>query len=392
MRTPDDLAFRARNWVWYSVVRNAKGENKWLYAPAKLPPRWMGCSNEALDARFLGEGGRRRHFERIQWTAASPAAVALINGKKLLQIVDDYGRPDALSPGPYATATSWFQSKLWEYLSSKNFRPSDYSQHIQAQVAARDWLRLSAPEASLFRRFLGNDEAAVEPGVSTAYSAMLHKLVNEATPDAISVLIALFREAIHAVLLEEAIAIKKALGVAATWMCLVHAIPKTVERLLSQLIEDRVLADLWISESDWKSIAGVQPRMKTNTRDRMRDFQEFVSWYTSHPRSGVGTRYGSLPIVPRSARLDWVTANRVQLESQKAEIDRLEYIHFHLSDSWMPNSAEDAAVALESARSIASQISPPQEQLSRRFYESQPRFEITGLPKAYASKAIGRKL
>lgn len=262
MRPADDLGFRARNWFWYWRVRELSG-----------------LSNEKLDRQAFGDVGRKRHFERIQHTACSPDEIALVQGKTLLEIVDQWSLTGHDACGSFAPATEAFRSPLWEFLTRQDFRPQAYTDYIQQAIAARGWHRIHARDLGLYLAFLGEDEPAIGPSDSVAYSAMLHKLVNEATPDALALLIALFREAMHAVALQEALLIKSAISVTTSWMGHVLHLPQQLTDLLTTLVQDRVLANVWLSEADWRELSGTARRSGKTSRDRLKDFRAWVKWY-----------------------------------------------------------------------------------------------------------------
>ncbi|HRP71751.1 MAG TPA: hypothetical protein PK743_03825 [Luteimonas sp.] len=364
MRPADDLAIRARNWFWYWRVRNISG-----------------LSNDQLDRKCFGDVARKRHFERLQQTAASPDEFALINGQTLLEIVDHWDAPDG-EDGPYASATKAFQSQAWTYLSTRDLAPNVYSDFVQKYVQEKGWIRARANELPLYITFLGQSEPAIQPGVSTAYSAMLHKLVNEATPEEFAVLIALFREAIHGVLLEQAIAIKSALTSCLSLMCRRYSMPDEFMRLLWILVDDRVFSNRWLTEADWRQHAGTHRKNKLSSRERMKEFRAWVNWYVNSARAIHQAGYGSFPIVPTSPRIDWLLSNRDLLMTAQKEILRLRNEHWMLEDSSSALSRSYAEDAQIEANRILKQHTPPDVE-SARFYVSCPPVEMGNLPRPY---------
>jgi len=316
MKPPLDLAYRARNWFWYWRVRQISG-----------------LSNDRLDAKCFGDSNRRRSFDRLQETASSPDTVPVVDGKKLLQVVDDWrdvGRGSAIA---YRQATRDFRSELWDILGSRDYGPAEYTTLINTYAANRGWTRIANSDTALYRAMLGRDEPAVEEGVSTAYSAMLHKIANDATPQSIAVLAALYRETVHQGSLDLAISVQHALRAAVPWMCDRLGMDAHTSMLIQKLIKDRVIANRWITEEDWKKTLPASPSPDRSTRSRAKDFQAYVDWYVH--RSGDLNReeFGRHPIVPRSERLDWVSEQRDVLSEALKEAERSRVDALTLSES-----------------------------------------------------------
>lgn len=305
MRTADDLAYRARNWLWYWRVRQVSG-----------------LSNQQLDEKAFGDVERKRHFERIQHTASSPDRVALLGGRTLLEAVDQWTLPKSDAAQPFAEATAAFRSRLWEFLARRDIAPAEYTRFIEDVVAARGWHRAQAQDLGLYREFLGDMEPAIGPPGGTAYSAMLHRLVNDAKPESLAVLIALFREALYGVRLEEALLIKSAVTTAVGWMCHQLRLPESLERLLDRLVDDRILANVWITEADWRAHTGRRAGLAKNSRDRLAEFRAWVEWYVERRRPRFEPAYCLSPIVPSAPRVDWLEANRGLLEQAYRDIMR----------------------------------------------------------------------
>lgn len=365
MRPTQDLAYRARNWFWYWRVRQISG-----------------LTNEELDKKCFGAHGRRQHFERIEASASDPDEMPLVDGKTLLALVDAWDRPADARPGPYAGASGGFRSKLWFFLATRDLPPAVYTDFIQQYAAERGWMRAHDRDYPLYAMFLGADEPAIENGVETAYSAMLHKLVNEATPDTTAVLVALFREAMHQVELEKAVAIRKALTASIVWMGELLEIPRNVTQLIKQLASDRVLSNRWITEADWRKQTNTPVKPKLATRARIREFNAWVRWYTKRPLEFEGNGYGRFPLVPRSARTDWLEEHRDFLDEVRREVGAMRHTNWKLRDSQVPENQALAEQARIHAAGLLSHICPP-DAAPERFYATRPSLEMGGLPPAF---------
>jgi len=363
MRPTEDLVYRARNWFWYWRVREISG-----------------LSNDRLDSKCFSKQGRKRHFERMQSSASAPDKFALVEGKTLLTLVDRWDTPDDGGPGPFVCATKDFNSRFWDFLAGRNLDLSVYSDYIHRFAHSRGWIRAKAGDYGLYRTFLGEEEPAIEPGVSTAYSAMLHKLVNEATPDTSAVLLALFREAIHRVDLEQAIAIRTALSASIASMGHRHNIPSSVTRLISQLVDDRVLSNRCVTELHWRSETNTPVKSGIGSRARVREFQAWVQWYTGRPPGFDSTGYGLFPLVPRSVRTDWLESNRNFLSEVRMEADALKHDHLRFRDSIVPEYRRLSEEARIRAKALLSHVAPPEVEPVRFYGNARPALEMENLP------------
>lgn len=366
MRFSDDLAFRLRNWFWYWQVRAISG-----------------LADDGLDLKCFGESdNRRRHFERIRASASSPDRVAVVGGLTLLDAVDGWDRPVDGGPGPYAEAKKAFESRFWEFLATRDLEPSEYSAFIQKSAKERGWVRASTGDSALYSTFLGSDEPAIEQGIGTAYSAMLHKLVEDATPDTAAVLVALFREAMHRVDLDQAMAIKLALTTAVIMMCRRARIDGPTAHVIWQLNDDRVLANRWITEAQWREHTQTPVKPNISTRQRIKEFQSWVWWYIARPLSFHTTGYGLFPIVPGSERTAWLEENRSALEAAYVDVSHLRRQYLLTKDASDPAiQCQAEEMKAEADQLVGAFPTPPGESI--RFYTSRPNLEMGDLPAAY---------
>lgn len=370
MRPTQDLAFRARNWFWYWMVRKISG-----------------LSNAGLDGKCFGSHGRRRHFERLEASASNPDQMPLVNGMTLLELVDAWDRPEDGGRGPFARATDAFRSNLWSFLATRDQPPAVYTDFIQQYAEARGWLRISYRDYALYSMFLGTEEPAIEHGVETAYSAMLHKIVSESSPDAVAVLIALFREALNNVQLENAIAIQKVVRRSIALMGEELGIPAQVTKLIMKLTSDRVLSNRWITEDDWRSLTNTPVTPKLDTRGRIGEFKAWVTWYTNKSKVVNGDIYGGFPLVPRSLRTDWLEEHRDFLEHVLTEVYALQHTHQMFRDSLVPENKAMAEQAQFHAKGLLAHINPPDVE-PETFYSARPNYEMDGLPSPFRPHGV----
>lgn len=362
MRPFSDLAERARTWVWLGVVRHLSS----------------GLVDDRLDELFIPalkvSGERRRHFSRITATGCAPDDRAILDGKTLLTLVDAFEAPDGVRP--FAAAKVIFQSPLWTFLSSQGLDADVFTVHIQQAAHLADWHRIPVQDLGLYRRVLGEATGCAQPVGSTAYSAMLHKLANERSVEALATLAALFLEALHGGLLEEAMQIRRALRITVTLVSQRYELPELVSSLLGKLIDDRILGNTWIGMADWPDAASLA--RKRSTHQRAKDWQAFVAWYLSSAGNTRRARFGALPLVPGSARIDWLESNRAFLEAGMK--------HYHAlrldADGLRAFRPEKSAEVQAEAEHLLAALSAPAG-ADPRFYDDRPPVEIGFLPDAY---------
>lgn len=363
MRKADDIALRARNWLWYCMVRGTHD-----------------VPNEQLDKKFMAaRGGRVRFFQRIQDSASSPDEIPVLGGKTLLEVVGAADRVQPDQPGPFAPATTAFRSKFWDFLTSRVAPPQVYTDFIQSYANTHGWIRLANADFAVYETFLGRDEPAIEDHIGTAYSAMLHKLANDATLDATAVLIALFREALSNVDLKRAVAVNWALDAALDQLCRIQRFPGLLTTLLFRLVNDRVSGNTWLTKADWRAATNAPVAKKPTSRQRVAEFHAWVSWYISRARPDRVARYGQLPIVPRSARVDWVESNKDQLVQVDRKVRDLWSFDFKLDDE---ESRRQVAEAKREADALVARFQCPFD-TREAFYDHEPRLTIADLPKCY---------
>lgn len=340
-------------------------------------------SNYELDAKCFGRTGasRKRYFERIEATASAPDRMATANGKEVLDVVDGWSSPIDGRPGAFKPATCDFRSHFWEFLSNQRFPTGVYSNFIDDFAEDRGWIRFSDADGFLYESVLGFTDAVGRHGASTAYSAMLHKLINDRSIDALAVLVALYREAVSNGYLEEAISIKKA-TVFALKHIHPHGSPDRPKNLISWLVQDRVFANIWITEEDWRRYTDTPRRGSISSGERAHEFLKLVDWYIDKAYRLRSTHCGAYPIVPSSPRHIWLIENGIKLIGVLGKLGG-EGVRLDLTGKFRDVlSGELISRGREQLERLRSELTPPPAG-NDRFYEDPPAVVCEELPKPY---------
>lgn len=366
MRNPDDLAIRARNWYWYWKVRNISG-----------------MSNYQLDAKCFNDTGtsRKRYFERVEATASAPDRMPTVGGKTVLDVVAGWKAIAGNKPGSFASATSAFRSRFWEFLSSRGLQPDVYSSFIQDFADQRGWMRFGDGEGLLYEKLLGFKDASSLVIAPTAYSAMLHKLINDQSIDSLAVLVALYREAIGEGRLDEAIVIKRA-TICALGHIHVPGMPTQLVDLISWLVRDRVFSNIWITEMDWRARTRTPRRSDISSDERAQELLELVHWYVERAHMLRHTGYGQYPIVPKSPRHVWLIENEDMLTVPLAKLSQLgiTFAAMDLCDSGsMDAKAKSDRAKIQRVRRTIKSPPPGKD----RFYNDPPPIVCEDLPQPF---------
>lgn len=290
-----DLALRVRNIGWYWLI---KAETK--------------KSDEALDKMFVRSVSKEqqpRVFFRIRAVGSSPAELRGYRGR--LSLYDTVH-----AEGAYPRAKAWYSSCLWEVLTHPRWAAADYSQFIDREARARNWLR---PDAALFE--LGQaafGEGAFSDGGARAYNAMLQHLGGYPTLNNIGLLCALFREAHAAFALDRAEDVRACILLGLTQHLRTCPLPDVIARCFDRLIRDRVLNNVWLDETDMPS------RSAGKRGTRQRQIKEGLAWYAS----GLSNSNSAppLPILRMSDRVKWLVDNRDGLLKRFPPIDAQTYL------------------------------------------------------------------
>ena len=350
MRSLDDIAVRTKNGFWYYQVRQIEH-----------------LSDAALDRKVFGKDcGRRRYFEGIRRSWSSPKARSVVGGMTVLKVVDGWDRGNNGS-GPYAEATKNFKSTFWKFVSDPTVPLDEYIEHVEKYVRSNDLVRLRRQDLRLYESFLSAYEPALQCGDTPAYRAMLHNLAMIGTLDALSVLIAIFREAMARGSLDQAIAIREAIRLGMFEMLVTGRMPPEVATCVMALVESRVLANHWVSVDEWKS--SDQKAIKNrSSAERKRAFDRYRLWFIAHATTRNG--YGDTPFVIRTDGILWLERNRDALVAARKFMDMA--IADQIHDNIYGTGGEQVSKHLAEAARILQELSPRPTDLQACYYDPPP--------------------
>lgn len=350
MRSLDDIAIRTRNGFWYYQVRQIEH-----------------LSDAALDRKAFGDDcGRRRYFEGIRRSWSSPDARPIVGGKTALKVVDAWDQVDT-GPRPYASATRNFQSKFWTFVWKPDIPLYEYTRHIENYVHNNDLVRLGRHDLRLYESFLSAYEPALQCGATPAYDEMLHHLTATGTLDSLSVLIALFREAMARGSLDQATAIRMAIRDAMLEMLIAGCIPSEVASTVFALVESRVLANRWLSVDDWKS-SDKHAINNPSSTERNRAFDRYRRWFDTHAITRSG--YGDTPIAIRTPGIRWAEENLDALVAARGFMDQA--ISEQLHDNICGGDGSRVTEHLAEAARILQELPPRPLDLQACYYDPHP--------------------
>jgi hypothetical protein len=267
-----------RNWFWYWSLRN------------RLPD----LSDSALDRRYIvdlrpSHSEAPKYFERLRRAGWGPDEIpSAWRGARLLDLVE--GDPACVG------LKADFESPLWQMLSDRTVAPTWYSDVIERLLAGRCEVRTPGAYSLHYGSEFDPEATFSREPLDNAYLAMLDQLKAEATLRSLSMLCALFREALHAVHLHQLIPLANSVASTAVSVCEKRNIPPVQKMLFHRLIVDRVLGNVWIEQSDWSEHEGRDVLIGRSFSQRVSALNEFVHWYIFRHSHSLGDGFGACPI------------------------------------------------------------------------------------------------
>lgn len=318
-------------------------------------------SDEALDTKYLStapkSGKRRRLFQRIRSVGSNPDRERVDIGNKPV-----FNRVHGDSTPALDIASENFRSLLWNMLAEPGYAQREFSNVIDSIVASRGWYRASSEDIALGLHFIADDPAfGRHTDSKNVYSAMLTSLESEPCADNIALLGALFHEAILAVDLETAAALRDSLLTCATlWMVKIgwwdtnapfeedvdrHWFPHG--RVFEHLIDRRVV------RNDW-----TKPKIDRRAHRNQRQYIQALLQANARRPVQEGLGPSRHPIVLRSPRIEWLQKNRETLGKVRQKLawanDQAQF-----RDSLNPKQRKFAQRCMEYGNKLRALIHPP---------------------------------
>jgi hypothetical protein len=281
-----DIALRLRNWLWYWLMKDLTG--------------W---SDDVLDMMFVKPypkgSGRPRCFHRIRGLGSSPAEKR--GSRKDRSIFEEVHQlPGLLSYEdihslktelPYQDACHLFVSPLWEILSTPNMTLARVKEIIDMLTLHRQMIRMTGAEYWILDQSAADimeELSALKYGYTD--SELLSTFQQSDDVDSLALLIALYKEAVAEFELQRAIDIGKTLGQVLNNFKERYAPLPWLETLFVELLRDRAVRNIWITEADYVRSQGFDLRKATGSHSeskRRREIMQYVQW--------IINRYAGLP-------------------------------------------------------------------------------------------------
>lgn len=299
-----DIACRARNWLWYWLVKCISQQ-----------------SDDELDDLFAGvaaEGKRPRTFYRYRGLGSSPQDTRgyLKNGLSVFDNVHAQTNPEQER---YEYARVVHLSQLWELLTDRTVAISRCREIACTLVTELGLTRIDKEETALLMGLVEEPQLLTQLGHTRPDKEALQHFEGTNDIRAIALLAALYKVALANHELPRAMALKDAAERVAVNFIVQWRPPEFLQSLLMRLLADRIFGNFWLNEDDWHEEIGERaesPGRKGSESTRRREIHAFVCWYVSPLRkAGRPTPEDhGLPIETTPA-LQWTRDNREMLEA-----------------------------------------------------------------------------
>ena len=335
-----DIALRARNWIWYSLVRSESL-----------------LSDDDLDRAFVllvdEDPKRPRTFARIRRMGSAPTDIR--GYRKKSSIYAAVHSEENQRNGDFEHARRAFESPLWEILTNRDLSQERIQEIIWTITRARGLTRVGKHELDDLDAIVGDAEFLKSIGLSIADKDCLSDVYLPHDLDAVAVLAALYREALIAHNLTRAALLKNSISHVCMNFLAAWRPPDFLISLVLRLIDDRVCGNIWVDEHAWSATTGnelVNMSKGGNESKRKREIHAFVDWYIGDRKDLTKWTHLSLPKAPVPA-LEWVREHRETLAA---------YFLAVRQDHGKIGAFEDSP--FEEERLVAAQLQEKAEQLS----------------------------
>ena len=292
-----DIALRARNWIWYSLVQSESL-----------------LSDDDLDRVFVQlvdqDPKRPKTFARIRRMGSAPTDVR--GYRKKSSIYAAVHSEENQRNGDFEHARRAFESPLWEILTVRDLNHERIQEIIWTITHARGLTRVDPHELEDLDAIVRDTDLLKAIGLSITDKDCLTEIYLPQDLDAVAVLAALYREALTAHSLKRAVLLQDAISTVCMNFLAAWRPPDFLTSLLLRLIDDRICGTIWIDEHVWSTATGVEltnmSKGDTESR-RKREIHAFVNWYIGDRKALAKPTRLSLPKAPVPA-LEWVREYR----------------------------------------------------------------------------------
>lgn len=351
-----DIALRARNWIWYSLVQSESL-----------------LSDDDLDRTFIQlvdkDPKRPRTFARIRRMGSAPTDMR--GYRKKSSIYAAVHSEENQRSGDFEDARRAFESPLWEILTNRDLSQERLQEIIWTITHARGLTRVGKHELDDLDAIVRDTELLKSIGLSIIDKDCLTDVYLPQDLDAVAVLSALYREALAAHNLTRAALLQNSISNVCMNFLAAWRPPDFLISLILRLIDDRICGNIWIDEHVWSTTTGselINMSKGGNESKRRREISSFVKWYIGDRKSLTKSAHLSLPKIPVPA-LEWVRGHRESLTAYKDAIRQDQNKIDALEDSPFAEDREAATQLREKSERLSSAL---RYHLKNRFGQYEP--------------------
>lgn len=190
-------------------------------------------------------------------------------------------------PPPYAEACYLLVSPLWEILTHRNISVARLNAIIESLLRVYNGERFMAWQLGELERNKDSSGKILQESLGVTDDDLLEPFRNADDVDSLALLIALYKVALSEVELALALLLQEAILDVVTKFTRKWSFEPELEDLIMQLVMDRGLQNIWLTEEDWVKNTGTV--LLTNSNKKVTDSQRkaeiasFIHWYIRRP-------------------------------------------------------------------------------------------------------------
>lgn len=278
-----DIAFRAGNWCWYWLIKALTGK-----------------SDKELDKAFIdalpGDSDHPKTMYRIRGWGTSPTekrgfrkARTIFEVAHELPGLLDFDGVHALPSAPrYAEACYLLVSPLWEILTTRGITLVRLKAIIESLLRIKRLRRFACWQIGVLERTKVEPDVTLQQALGVGDDDLLRSFRQADDIDSLALLLALYKEAVMEFELALALNIHGVVLDVVTNFTKKWRFPEQMGNLLMQLVMDRGLHSIWLTEEDWSKETGTALLKSTTQRkvseaSRRNELIAFVDWIVRRP-------------------------------------------------------------------------------------------------------------